>query len=101
MGACLFGWVLTLATWITASMPSITESKTPIWVKSSMTTKSSFEAYCGRAAFICSPFCFDLVDPRTENPRARRLSTTWAPMNPVAPVTRTYLRLLVGVTQLG
>lgn len=60
-----------------------------------MTTKSSLEAYWGRAAFICSALEADRVDPRTEKPRARRLSTTWAPMKPVEPVTTMCLVLLV------
>lgn len=84
--------LLTLATWIIASTPSnAPSSKTPVAAKSFTTTKSSFFSYSGRACFMIAPFSALRVAPRTRYPFSSRLSTTWAPMNPVAPVTRTYL----------
>ncbi|KAE8308080.1 hypothetical protein BDV41DRAFT_552555 [Aspergillus transmontanensis] len=91
MSSCslfLVSYVNGLATWMTPSIPSMISSNTPICEKSCISTNSSREACCGLAAFICSPFCLERVAARTVRPRANRLSTTWAPMKPVAPVTR-------------
>jgi hypothetical protein len=82
---------------MTASTSRIASSKTPSCAKSSTSTKSSCDEYCGREAFISLPFSSDRVAPLTRIPRFSRLSTTWAPMNPVAPVTRTYLSMSVVV----
>ena len=81
----------TLATCITPSIPSSAWSNTPVCSKPSMVTNSSFELNCGRASSISRPFAAFLVAPLTLRPRLRSTSTTWAPMKPVAPVTRTYL----------
>ena len=63
---------------------SVMSSKSLIW------TKSSLLAYRGRALIMASPLASDRVAPRTLMPRLSSWSTTWAPMKPVAPVTRTY-----------
>lgn len=86
---------------MTPSIPSMISSNTPICEKSCISTNSSREACCGLAAFICSPFCLERVAARTARPRANRLSTTWAPMKPVAPVTRMCLGLVKGLLGLG
>lgn len=86
---------------MTPSIPSMISSNTPICEKSCISTNSSREACCGLAAFICSPFCLERVAARTVRPRANRLSTTWAPMKPVAPVTRMYLGPVRGFPGLG
>ena len=76
---------------MTISTSCTATSKTSGAVRSSMITMENKSPYFALRVFISLAFDRDLPVPVTLIPRSRRRSTTWAPIKPVAPVTRTWL----------
>ena len=75
----------TAAPWMTASQPSMRGAdRVGVGERARDRARS-------RASSRAAPFSGVRTSARTSSPRSRSLRTTWPPMNPVPPVTKTFI----------